>query len=254
MSQSLTTKISPAFEPFLADSGPNDKRDAIVIYRSPSAEPRLRGRLRELKQRMDQIAARAKGQQAAQDRLFDTYQRDGARLSSGQDLAAEPIGGAALPVASIEVTRRTLKALAAQDDVMAVLPDQRVRLIRPKSVDFAKLGAAERKSGLTWGLKHMEIPQLWERTRGEGINVAVLDTGVHGDHPALSGRVSSFIVVDPLSRRIVTDTSFDAGQHGTHVCGTIAGDRTPDGVAIGVAPGPTCWWAPCWSATPPSAP
>lgn len=96
-------------------------------------EPRLRGRLRELKQRMDQIAARAKGQQAAQDRLFDTYQRDGARLASGQDPAAEPIGGAALSVASIEVTRRTLKALAAQGDVMAVLPDQRVRQLLMRS-------------------------------------------------------------------------------------------------------------------------
>lgn len=53
MTQATAAKISPAFEPFLADSGPNDKRDAIVIYRSePPAEPQLRGRLRELKQRM----------------------------------------------------------------------------------------------------------------------------------------------------------------------------------------------------------
>jgi hypothetical protein len=31
-------KISPAFEPFLADSGPNDKRDAIVIYQAPVSD------------------------------------------------------------------------------------------------------------------------------------------------------------------------------------------------------------------------
>ena len=47
------TKISPAFEPFLADSGPNDKREAVVIYRAPPAEvPHVRGRLRVLKQRL----------------------------------------------------------------------------------------------------------------------------------------------------------------------------------------------------------
>jgi subtilisin family serine protease len=237
MTQATAAKISPAFEPFLADSGPNDKRDAIVIYRAePPAEPRLRGRLRELKQRMDQIASRAQAQQGVQERLFETYQKDGARLASGQDLSVEPIGGSALPVASIEVTRKTLKALATQADVVAVLPDQRIRLIQPKAVDYQALARAERNVGLTWGLKQLEIPALWQRTRGHGVNVAVLDTGVHGDHPALDGRVRSFVMVDPLGRRVETNVSFDAGQHGTHVCGIIAGGRTPDGVAIGVAP------------------
>jgi subtilisin family serine protease len=66
--------------------------------------------------------------------------------------------------------------------------------------------------------------------------VAVLDTGVYGDHPALGGRVTDFLMVDPLGRQIETNKSFDGGQHGTHVCGTIAGDKTDTGVAIGVAP------------------
>ena len=30
--------------------------------------------------------------------------------------------------------------------------------------------------------------------------------------------------------------SFDSDSHGTHVCGTIAGGKTPEGVSIGVAP------------------
>ena len=43
-------KVSPAFEPFLAESGANDKRDAIVIYRVPKKEDfPVHGRLRELK-------------------------------------------------------------------------------------------------------------------------------------------------------------------------------------------------------------
>src|SRR5690606_7934225 len=37
-------------------------------------------------------------------------------------------------------------------------------------------------------------------------------------------------------RRITADPTFDAGAHGTHVCGTIAGGQTPEGVHIGVAP------------------
>jgi serine protease AprX len=95
----------------------------------------------------------------------------------------------------------------------------------------------EVKDGLTWGLKHLDIPKIWEKTKGENINVAVLDTGVHGKHPALVGRVKEFLIVDPLGNRISTNNmSFDADQHGTHVCGTIAGGKTSDGISIGVAP------------------
>ena len=35
---SSVAKISPAFEPFLAESARDEKRDAIVIYRSPTPE------------------------------------------------------------------------------------------------------------------------------------------------------------------------------------------------------------------------
>ena len=53
-------KISPAFEPFFADSGTTDKREAIVVLRGPdTGEPPVRGRLRTLKQRLNLIKQRA---------------------------------------------------------------------------------------------------------------------------------------------------------------------------------------------------
>ena len=36
--------ISEAFGPFLADSGPNDRREAIVIYKTPEPATALRER------------------------------------------------------------------------------------------------------------------------------------------------------------------------------------------------------------------
>nr|BAG82741.1 putative peptidase [uncultured bacterium] len=92
------------------------------------------------------------------------------------------------------------------------------------------------RQGTTWGLEHLGVQEVWPTTRGAGVNVAVLDTGVFADHPALTGRVSHFVMVDPLGRRISATPTFDAGAHGTHVCGTIAGAQTPEGVHIGVAP------------------
>ena len=231
-------KISPAFEPFLADSRPNDKRDAIVIYKAPTNESmNVRGRLRELKARLDYVKEQASIQQPVQETLSDNYRKASKSIQPNKQFEVGKIGSSALPVASAEVTRKTLTALAEQPDVVAVMPNQRIQLIQPKEVDYSALIKQEVKDGLTWGLKMLDIPKMWSTTRGEDINVAVLDTGVHGEHSALNDRVKDFIIIDPLGRRITAKPTFDAGQHGTHVCGTIAGGKTPESVSIGVAPG-----------------
>jgi subtilisin family serine protease len=232
------TKVSPAFAPFLAESGPNDIRDAIVIFRtSGQEEPPARGKLRALKNKLKEVESRARSQQLIHREVLASYQKVGSKsLPVKQELQVSTIGSSAMPVAAVEVTPKTLPILAEQPDVVAILPNQRISLIRPKEVDYKELLRQEEKEGVTWGLKQLEIPELWETTRGKGVNIAVLDTGVYADHPALKGRVDEFIVIDPLGRRIKSDPAYDCGTHGTHVCGTIAGGKTPKGVSIGVAP------------------
>lgn len=235
-------KISPAFEQYLAEGRPNDKRDAIVIYRLPGSdesEPRVRGRMRALKARLDDVKMRAAARGPIQEKLADSYRRAGAKhLTHDKDLQVTSIGADTLPVVAAQVTRRTLPELAAQPEVVAILPNQKIHLIKPKEVDYEQLGKQENRDKMTWGLKHLGIPDMWAKakTKGKGVNVAVLDTGVHGEHPALAGRVKDFIVVDPLGRRIKSTPTFDCATHGTHVCGTIAGGKGPGGVSIGVAP------------------
>jgi subtilisin family serine protease len=232
------TKISPAFAPFLAGTGPNDIRDAIVIFRAPDQdEPVVRGRMRALRSKVKEADSRARAQAAIQREALASYQRAGSKsFPHKKEPKVSTIGSNALPVASVEVTPKTLPILADNPNVVAVLPNQKIGLIQPKVVDYKALLRQESKDGLTWGLKQLGVPELWRKTKGRDINIAVLDTGVHTAHPALAGRVADFIVVDPLGRRIKADPAFDAGSHGTHVCGTIAGGRTASGVAIGVAP------------------
>ncbi len=234
-------KISPAFDPFLSHRDNNARRDAIVVYRTPDLEGpdsggRRRNRTERVQGRRDLIQRQVSVQTAVEQRIFGGYQNRSRRLISGAPLATRSIGIGTLPVASVEVTRRTLAALADEPEVVAVLPNQAVHLIQPQAVDYMDLLLQEAQDGYTWGLKQLQIPTAWETTKGAGVTVAVLDSGVYGDHPALKDRVKKFVVVDPLGRRIETQPSFDAGQHGTHVSGTIAGGRTEDGVAIGVAP------------------
>ena len=236
------TKISPAFAPFLADSGPDDIREAIVIFRSPDRPPEQEertpsGRLRALAERLKEVESRKLSQQAVQREVINGYRQAGGKSQKGkQELRFTAIGSNALPVAAVEVTPSTLPILAEMADVVAILPNQRINLIRPKEVDYKDLLRQEERDGLTWGLRELEIPELWETTKGAGINIAVLDTGVYAEHPALDGRVADFIVVDPLGRRITSEPAYDCGAHGTHVCGTIAGGKTSHDVSIGIAP------------------
>jgi len=62
---------------------------------------------------------------------------------------------------------------------------------------------------------------------GEGVTVGHIDTGVQGDHPALSGKVVAF--KDFINGN--DETPYDDQGHGTHSAGTIAAD------GVGVAPG-----------------
>ena len=239
MQHDVAEKISPAFQPFLAEGDPQDRRDAIVVFRTPQPEGLpVRGRIRALKQRLDLIKAQARAQTPVQAKLTEKHQKSAALKKADErgELKLQTIGAGALPVSKTAVSRKSLLELARQPEVVAILPNQRIHLIEPKRIEYDVLGRQEAKDGLTWGLKQLDIPEAWKTTQGKDIQVGVLDTGVHGDHPSLAGRVKSFVVIDPLGRRVEAKPAFDGGQHGTHVCGTIAGARAPGGIAIGVAP------------------
>ncbi len=182
----------------------------------------------------------ARAQTVTQDDLVGSYLKSldaRSRRTGEAELSARPIGSGVLPVTQMEVTSETVNTLASDPNVLAIMPNQRIELIQPAKLVLEPPSEGELKAGRTWGLETLEVPKLWEETKGEGITVAVLDTGVHDGHPVLPGRVRGFMAFDPLGRRITADPAFDADDHGTHVCGTIAGGETSDKVAIGVAPG-----------------
>lgn len=97
----------------------------------------------------------------------------------------------------------------------------------PVTVEDVCLTLAET---IDWGLKLGGIPNQWRRTRGEGIRVAVLDTGIDAGHPDLAGAIEAArdftgSVAGPLDRQ----------GHGTHTAGTIGARENSVGV-VGVAP------------------
>ena len=84
------------------------------------------------------------------------------------------------------------------------------------------------------GVELIQAPSIWNKTKGKGITVAVLDTGCDRNHSDLQEQI--------IGGRNFTDDDgnnpeifLDYNGHGTHVAGTIAARQNDNGV-IGVAP------------------
>lgn len=93
-----------------------------------------------------------------------------------------------------------------------------------------------------WALDRMAFPEAWKSSRGAGVVVAVLDTGVDLGHPDLQGKLivhPDADLVDPAGCRengCVQDGPMDPHGHGTAMAGIIA-SRTGNQVGIaGAAP------------------
>ncbi|MCM3263993.1 MULTISPECIES: type VII secretion-associated serine protease mycosin [Streptomyces] len=87
-----------------------------------------------------------------------------------------------------------------------------------------------------WALDVLHTQEAWRTTRGEGVTVAVLDTGVDADHPDLAGNVLPGKDLVGFGARRGDGTW---ARHGTAMAGIIAGhghgDDNADGV-MGLAP------------------
>jgi len=105
-----------------------------------------------------------------------------------------------------------------------------------------------------WGIRQVKAPQAWSVTRGSSdVVVAVVDTGVDYEHPALKQNMWSNLAelngvagVDDDGNGYVDDihgvdfitgqpTPMDDEGHGSHVAGTVAG-RLDEQNFYGVAP------------------
>jgi subtilisin family serine protease len=81
-----------------------------------------------------------------------------------------------------------------------------------------------------WEIIKFNIKNLWPKSSGSGVKVAVIDTGCDLDHPDLKGSLikgKNFVEKnqDPMDRN----------GHGSHVAGTIAADNNGYGM-VGIAP------------------
>ncbi|WP_406944960.1 S8 family peptidase [Halobacillus sp. SY10] len=119
-----------------------------------------------------------------------------------------------IPAVSATLDSGELERIQSHSDVMWVEKDQKVETSGQKE---------------TWGFKSTQALQSREwGLDGEGVKVAIIDTGIAQDHPDLD-------VVKGISVIDGSDSWADDNGHGTHVAGVIAAKNNDVGV-VGVAP------------------
>jgi subtilisin family serine protease len=156
--------------------------------------------------------------------------RSGAASTREAFLGVGGMGAAeAFAEARVEVdalSHADLPRLTREADVVAVAPAIPMKLIHPFEAPTPPGAAA---AAGTWGVRAVKADS--SPFTGNGITVAVLDTGIDAQHPAFAG-------VTLVQQDFTGDGNGDGQGHGTHCAGTVFG-RDVNGTRIGVAPGVT---------------
>ena len=150
----------------------------------------------------------------------------------------------------VQATKSMIYEIAARNDVAYIEPNFTVSLVEP-IIDPSRDGENLRGIGVTPGLRAIQADRVWYELgiTGAGTIVANCDTGVDGNHPALSDRWrGNWHPASECWLNLIgghPDFPYDGYGHGTHVMGTECGLGAATDDTVGVA------WNALWIATDP---
>ena len=142
----------------------------------------------------------------------------------------------AIPAVAAQLDAASIEILKRNPSVAYVETDKERRIQGQLDEVLARPGSVQPPQILPWGVDRIDAEEVWRRNEGEGINVAVIDTGVDPDHPDLMANIEGKYSAIPPNIHTVDDRY----GHGTHVAGTIAAISNEIGV-VGVGPKIDLW-------------
>ena len=124
-----------------------------------------------------------------------------------------------------------LPAGSAPETLLAQLQqDKRVAIAEPLH-DYDVLTTPDPYAAVQTSNERMDVGQAHLISRGRGVRIALIDTGLASDHPELRGRIE-------VQRNFVDDDArrFQLDRHGTAIAGVIAANAGNGQGISGVAP------------------
>jgi subtilisin family serine protease len=184
-----------------------------ITFATPHLQPGPRPRIVEFREAPSQVRGTT----------FDRFRRD-------LRVASESTGSRAQTFTPKHEFHRTFRGVAVTLDDATANAVRSISYVKAVHEDTEMRAFASEDATR---IARLRVDRVWSelKTRGEGVTVAVLDTGVDYNHPALAGKV-----VKGFDWITHDEDPIDEHGHGTHVAGIIAGD-TDD--VRGVAPAAT---------------
>lgn len=132
------------------------------------------------------------------------------------------------PIVTASLTAAEIAALRDNPNVETVEQDGRMYALPVEALVFEGQPSPQAET-VPSGVQQVKAPSAWGCSRGKGIKVAVLDTGIDWTHPDLTPNVKGAVSFVP------GESPMDGHSHGTHCAGTIGAAINGVGV-VGVAP------------------
>ncbi len=158
-----------------------------------------------------------------------------------REVSAWPIEPLHMHCAVLEVPEGTDRPTL----LAALAHDQRIKLAQPlQSFATRTDNYNDPYVGLQRGFQQMDVAGAHPWSRGDGVKVAIIDTGADIQHPDLRGNIATaanFVDSD--------DQQFQHDRHGTEMAGVIAAVANNREGIVGIAPGArlllfkACWQA-----------
>jgi subtilisin family serine protease len=136
-----------------------------------------------------------------------------------------------IPAVAAQLDANQVKQLRENPDVAYIEPDYKIYALGSVSTtteSSSNIDALSSSQTIPYGITMVNAPAVWSRTKGAGVRVALMDTGISMYHPDRGNVIGSVSYV-------LNETVEDFAGHGTHTSGTIAAADNNIGV-VGVAP------------------
>lgn len=148
--------------------------------------------------------------------------------SMADDLVGYDVNLYDAPIVSLSLSDDEVKALRGDPNVAMVEEDGLAYALPMETLVFEGQPSVKAET-VPIGVSQIKAPTAWGCSRGKGIKVAVLDTGIDWTHPDLASNVKGSVSFVP------GETAMDGNSHGTHCAGIIGAAINGAGV-VGVAP------------------
>ena len=132
-----------------------------------------------------------------------------------------------LPASALTVSSDKLEKIAKTNGVKGIYKDQKLRVLDSPELTAVSSTGQSNSSKPVEGSWAIDDPRANKGYTGEGVTVAMIDTGADRDHKALAGKIVAF--KDFVNNQT---ESYDDNGHGTHCASLVAGEK-----GTGVAPG-----------------